>query len=68
MSMPFHISPGCFTCTHDYGNRNRSWVRERVESEWMCELRRKEWSQPLTLPAKGSKARPVKRGTQRTTR
>lgn len=60
MPVPFHISPACFTCTHAYGNRNRLWVREKVESEWICEVSRKEWSEPLTLPVKGSKARPVK--------
>lgn len=60
MPVPLHISPGCFTCTHGYGNRNRLWVREKVESEWICEMSRKERSGPLTLPVKGSKARPVK--------
>lgn len=60
MSVPFHIRPGCFTYTYDYGNRNRLWVREKVESEWICEVSREEWSQLLTLPVKGGKARPVK--------
>lgn len=60
MPVPSRISPACFTGTHGYGNRNRLWVRERVESEWICEVSRKEWSKPLILSMKGSKARPVK--------
>lgn len=65
MSVPFLIRARCFAYTRDYGNRNRLWVREAVESERICEVSRKVWSQPLTLPVKGGKARPVREAMQR---